>query len=150
MKHVFSSRQSKNIQSGLVLPDSSYLMAFSQVYSVSGMLIEVQSLVLVFSRRIVGLLNGVLNIIQQLVEVTALQTTIGMGVVAFLSRGLIGGITKAIYSTMIRDAGVLTGVNLDKKKITLFNCRVYQSCLHVFNIVVLIWNTVNSSTKKCK
>ena len=149
MKHVFSSRQSKNIQSGLVLPDSSYLMAFSQVHSVSGMLIEVKSLVLVFSRRIVGLLNGVLNIIQLLVEVTALQTTIGMGVVAFLSRGLIGGITKAIYSTMIRDAGVLTGVNLDKK-ITLFNCRVYQSCLHVFNIVVLIGNTVNSSTKNCK
>ena len=134
MKHVFSSRQSKNIQSGLVLPDSSYLMAFSQVHSVSGMLIEVQSLVLVFSRRIVGLLNGVLNIIQQLVEVTALQTTIGMGVVAFLSKGLIGGITKAIYSTMIRDAGVLTGVNLDKKLLYL----IVECINHVFMYLTLL------------
>ena len=45
-----------------------------------------------------------------------LTTTIGMGVVAFLSKGLIGGITKDIYTTMIRDAGVFTDVNLDNKK----------------------------------
>ena len=134
MKHVFWSRQSKNIQLGLVLPYSSYLMAFPQVHSVSGMLIEVQSLVLVFSRRIVVLLNGVLNIIQQLVEVTALQTTIGMGVVAFLSKGLIGGITKAIYSTMIRDAGVLTGVNLDKKLLYL----IVECINHVFMYLTLL------------
>ena len=134
MKHVFSSRQSKNIQSGMVLPDSSYLMAFPQDHSVSGMLIEVQSLVLVFSRRIVVLLNGVLYIIQQLVEVTALQTTIGMAVVAFLSKGLIGGITKAIYSTMIRDAGVLTGVNLDKKLLDL----IVEFINHVFMYLTLL------------
>ena len=133
MKHVFSSRQSKNIQSGLVLPDSSYLMAFPQEHSVSGMLIEVQSLVLVFSRRIVVLLNGVLNIIQQLVEVTALQTTIGMAVVEFLSKGLIGGITKAIYTAMIRDAGVLTGVNLDKKLLDL----IVEFINHVFMYLTL-------------
>ena len=51
-----------------------------------------------------------------LVQVIALTTTIGMGVVAFLSKGLIGGITKAIYTTMIRDAAVFTDVNLDNKK----------------------------------
>ena len=108
------------------------------------MLIEVESLVLVFSRRVVGSLNGVLNIIQQLVKVIALTTTIGMGVVAFLSKRLISGITKAIYTTMIRDAGVFTDVNLDKKN-TLFNYRVYQSCLHVFSTIELIGNTVNNS-----
>ena len=91
-------------------------MAFQQVYSVSGMLTEVQCLVLVFSRILVGSLTSVLSIIQQLVQVIALTTTIGMGVVVFLSKGLIGGITKAIYTTMIRDAGVSTDVNLDNKK----------------------------------
>lgn len=119
-------------------------MAFPQVYSVSGMLIEVESLVLVFSRRVVGSLNGVLNIIQQLVKVIALTTTIGVGVVAFLSKRLISGITEAIYTTMIRDAGVFTDVNLEKKN-TLINCRVYQSCLHVFSTIELIGNTVNNS-----
>ena len=58
------------------LPDSSYLM----VYSVFGILIEEQSLVLVFSRITVGSLKDVLNFIQQLVEVIALTTAIGMGV----------------------------------------------------------------------
>ena len=81
------------------------------------MLIEVQSLVLVLSRRVVGSLNGVLNIIQQHVEVIALTTVIGMGVVAFLSKVLVSGITKAIHTTVIRDAGVFTDVNLKKNKL---------------------------------
>ena len=70
------------------------------------MLIEVQSLVSVFMRRVIGSLNGVLDIIQELIKGTALTTVIIMGVVAFLSKAVIGGITKAIYTTMIRDAGV--------------------------------------------
>ena len=91
-------------------------MAFQQVYSVSDMPTEVQSLVLVFSRILVGSLTGVLNIIQKLVQVIALTTTIGMGVLAIMSKVLIGGIPKAIYTTMIRDAGVFTDANLDNKK----------------------------------
>ena len=94
------------------LPDSLYLMV---VYSVFGILIEEQSLVVVFSRITVGSLNDVLNFIQQLVEVIALTTAIGMGVVVSLSKGLMGGITKAIYTIVIRDAGVFTDVNLNDK-----------------------------------
>ena len=91
-------------------------MAFPQVYGNSGMLIEVQSLVSVFIRSVIGSVNGVLDIIQELIKSIALATAIGMGVVAFLSKGLIGGITKAKYTTVIRDARVFTDVNLNKNK----------------------------------
>ena len=104
-------------------------MAFPQVYSISGMLIEVQSLVLVLSRRVVSSLNGVLNIIQQHVEVIALTTVIGMGVVASLSKVLVSGITKAIYTTVIRDAGVFTDVNLKKNKLLYL---IVECISHVF------------------
>ena len=79
------------------------------------MLIEVQSLVSVFMQSVIGSLNDVLYIIQELIKGIALTTAIIMRVVAFLSKGVIGGITKAIYTTMIRDAGVFTDVNLHKK-----------------------------------
>jgi len=80
------------------------------------MLIEVQGLVSIFMRSVISSLNGVLNIIQELIEGIALTTAIGMGLVAFLSKGLIGGITRAIYTTLIREAGVFTDVNLNKNK----------------------------------
>lgn len=88
-------------------------MAFPQVYSVSGMLIEVLSLISVFSRGVICSLNGVLDIIQELVKGIALTTAICMGMVAFLPKGLIGRITKGIYTTVIRDAGVFADVNLN-------------------------------------
>lgn len=91
-------------------------MAFPQVYSASGLLIEVQSLVSVLMRSVIGSLNGVLDIIQEFIKGTALTTAIIMGVVAFLSKEGIGGITKAIYTTVIRDTGVFTDVNLHKNK----------------------------------
>ena len=91
-------------------------MAFPQVYSVSGILIEVQILVSVFMHSVIGSLNGVLDIIQELIKDTALTTAIIMGVVAFLSKADIGGITKAIYTTVIRDVGVFTDVNLHRDK----------------------------------
>ena len=78
-------------------------------------LVEVIALTTAISMGVVAFLSKGLNIVQQLVEVIALSTVISMGVVAFLSKGLISGITKAIYTTVIKDAGVFTDANLSKK-----------------------------------
>ena len=67
-------------------------------------------------RSLIGLLNGILDVVQELIKGIARTTVIIMGVAAFLSKGVIGGITKAIYTTVIRDAGVFTDVNLHKNK----------------------------------
>ena len=80
------------------------------------MLTEVKSLVSVFMRSVIGSLNGVLDTIQELLKSIVLTTVIIMGVVTFLSKVIIGGISEAIYTTVIREAGVLTYVNLHKNK----------------------------------
>ena len=70
------------------------------------MLTEVKSLVSVFMRSVTGSLSGVLDIIQELLKSIVLTTAIIMGVVTFLSKVIIGGITEAIYSTVIGEAVV--------------------------------------------
>ena len=41
-----------------------------------------------------------------------MTAAIGMGVVAFLPRGLVTGITKGVYTAVIGDTRVFTDVNL--------------------------------------
>ena len=115
------------------------MQTFPQVYSVSGMLIEVKSLVSVF----IGSLSGVLDIIQELLKSIVLTTAIIVRVVTFLSKLIIGGITEAIYSAVIGEAVFFTYENLHKNKsIPLFTVHCSQQLSsHLLKLYSYFWKT---------
>ena len=87
----FSSRRSNT--SNRAWSHLTVQIAFPQVYSVSCMLIEVKTLVLVFMPSVIGSLSGVLDIILELLKSIVLTTAIIMRVVTFLPKVIIGGVT---------------------------------------------------------
>lgn len=91
-------------------------MALPEIYCLSGMMKEVQSLISIVCRRELSLLNGMLNRVQELLQSFALTAAIGMGVVAVLFHGLVAGITQGVNTAVIGDTRVVADVDLSEQE----------------------------------